>query len=182
MLIVALCAASPGRSSPSRSRSSRSRCPGGHRSARLPRFRTRQADRRTRPIWQAPRPRNALQGIEPSGRIRNVDVRLGGCRHRAQRWATTPAVVSDHRSRRAGCHLGGDLRRAATACPSGGSVWSRHERPAPAGSCGAADAALGRAYTAHLDPARRDTRRAELASDLWEHEADAKRRASARFG
>jgi hypothetical protein len=33
-----------------------------------------------------------------------------------------------------------------------------------------------RAYTAHLDPARRDTRRAELASDLWEHEADAQRR------
>ena len=32
-----------------------------------------------------------------------------------------------------------------------------------------------RAYTAHLDPARRDTRRAELASDLWEHEADARR-------
>ena len=32
-----------------------------------------------------------------------------------------------------------------------------------------------RAYTAHLDPDRRDTRRAELASDLWEHEADAKR-------
>jgi hypothetical protein len=32
-----------------------------------------------------------------------------------------------------------------------------------------------RAYTARLDPARRDTRRAELASDLWEHEAEAKR-------
>jgi hypothetical protein len=32
-----------------------------------------------------------------------------------------------------------------------------------------------RAYTAQLDPARRDTRRAELASDLWEHEAEAKR-------
>ncbi len=32
-----------------------------------------------------------------------------------------------------------------------------------------------RAYTAHLDPAQRDTRRAELASDLWEHEADAQR-------
>ena len=32
-----------------------------------------------------------------------------------------------------------------------------------------------RAYTAHLDPARRDTRRAEIASDLWEHEADARR-------
>jgi hypothetical protein len=33
-----------------------------------------------------------------------------------------------------------------------------------------------RVYTAHLDPALRDTRRAELASDLWEHEAEAKRR------
>ena len=33
-----------------------------------------------------------------------------------------------------------------------------------------------RVYTAHLDPARRDTRRAELASDLWEHEAEAKRK------
>ena len=32
-----------------------------------------------------------------------------------------------------------------------------------------------RAYTVHLDPARRDTRRAEIASDLWEHEADARR-------
>ena len=32
-----------------------------------------------------------------------------------------------------------------------------------------------RVYTAQLDPARRDTRRAELASDLWEHEAEAKR-------
>ncbi len=32
-----------------------------------------------------------------------------------------------------------------------------------------------RMYTAHLDPARRDTRRAELASDLWEHQADAQR-------
>jgi hypothetical protein len=33
-----------------------------------------------------------------------------------------------------------------------------------------------RVYTAHLDPDRRDTRRAELASDVWEHEAEAKRR------
>ena len=33
-----------------------------------------------------------------------------------------------------------------------------------------------RVYTAHLDPALRDTRRAELASDLWEHGAEAKRR------
>ena len=32
-----------------------------------------------------------------------------------------------------------------------------------------------RAYTAQLDPARRDTRRAELASDLWEQQADARR-------
>jgi hypothetical protein len=32
-----------------------------------------------------------------------------------------------------------------------------------------------RVYTAHLEPALRDTRRAELASDLWEHEADARR-------
>jgi hypothetical protein len=32
-----------------------------------------------------------------------------------------------------------------------------------------------RAYTVHLDPALRDTRRAELASDLWEHEAAARR-------
>jgi hypothetical protein len=32
-----------------------------------------------------------------------------------------------------------------------------------------------RAYTAHLDPDQRDTRRAELASDLWEHEAYAQR-------
>jgi hypothetical protein len=32
-----------------------------------------------------------------------------------------------------------------------------------------------RAYTAHLEPALRDTRRAEIASDLWEHEADAQR-------
>jgi hypothetical protein len=30
-------------------------------------------------------------------------------------------------------------------------------------------------YTAHLDPARRDARRAELASDLWEHQDDATR-------
>ena len=30
-------------------------------------------------------------------------------------------------------------------------------------------------YTARLDPARRDARRAELASDLWEHEEEAKR-------
>jgi hypothetical protein len=33
-----------------------------------------------------------------------------------------------------------------------------------------------RVYTAHLDAALRDTRRAELASDVWEHEAEAKRR------
>ena len=33
-----------------------------------------------------------------------------------------------------------------------------------------------RAYTAHLDPDRRDTRRAELASDVWEHAAEARRR------
>ena len=32
-----------------------------------------------------------------------------------------------------------------------------------------------RVYTARLDPALRDTRRAELASDMWEHEADARR-------
>lgn len=32
-----------------------------------------------------------------------------------------------------------------------------------------------RVYTAHLDPSRRDTRRAELASDLWEHETEARR-------
>ena len=149
--------------------------PGGHRSARFPRFRTRQADRRKRAIWQAPRPRNALQGIEPSGGIRNVDVRLGGCRHRAQRWATTPAVVSDHHSRRAGCHLGGDLRHAAPrarrASRSGADMNSQH-RPALASRM---TQRWVRAYTAHLDPARRDTRRAELASDLWEHEADARR-------
>ena len=58
------------------------------------------------------RPRNALQSITPSGEC-NVDVRLAGCRHRARRWATTSTVVSDHRSRRAGCRLGGDLRHAA---------------------------------------------------------------------
>ena len=33
-----------------------------------------------------------------------------------------------------------------------------------------------RVYTVHLDAALRDTRRAELASDVWEHEAEAKRR------
>ena len=32
-----------------------------------------------------------------------------------------------------------------------------------------------RVYTAHLDSDRRDTRRAELASDVWEHEVEAKR-------
>jgi hypothetical protein len=32
-----------------------------------------------------------------------------------------------------------------------------------------------RVYTAHLEQAVRDTRRAELASDTWEHEADARR-------
>jgi hypothetical protein len=32
-----------------------------------------------------------------------------------------------------------------------------------------------RVYTAHLDPARRDTRRAELASDVWEHQVEARR-------
>ena len=176
MLIVLLCAASPGRSSPSRSRSSRSRCPG--RPPISPTFHGFElakliAERRA--IWQAPRPRNALQGIEPSGGIRNVDVRLGGCRHRAQRWATAPAVVSDHRSRRAGCHLGGDLRRAAPrsrrAARSGADMNGQH-RPALAARL---TQRWVRAYTAHLDPARRDTRRAELASDLWEHEADARR-------
>ncbi len=31
------------------------------------------------------------------------------------------------------------------------------------------------AYTAHLDPGQRDTRRAEIDCDLWEHQADAQR-------
>jgi hypothetical protein len=44
------------------------------------------------------------------------------------------------------------------------------QRPAPASRL---THCWVRAYTAHLEPTVRDTRRAELASDLWEHEADA---------
>ena len=83
---------------------------------------------------------------------------------------------TDHRSRRAGCHLGSDLRgaqaRVRRAARSGADMNGQH-RPALAARL---TQRWVRAYTAHLDPARRDTRRAELASDLWEHEADAKRR------